>query len=263
LKNEDFIRDLRSELERFLELYMDRPIKNNIGGMGLNHSFAFWRMLRILKPDLVVESGVWKGHSTWLIENALPESRIISFDIKLSKREYVSQKAIYVENDFQYFDWASEDVTNSLILFDDHQNSFNRVVMASFFGFKNMIFEDNYTSDNGDFYTLNHIFSNSGFTDIQLSKKHRRRPRTILRRLYFLPVLTRIGSHQHWLIPANPFDSKFLRSKLSTYELFPRIFDEDGKVADGVQKYIPNFQLPSKMFESNFSYNNISFLSLI
>jgi len=254
--------NLETELQDFIAVYSTRPINDNSGGMGFNHSFAFWRLLRILKPELIVESGIWKGHSTWLIEVALPESRIIAFDIKLSKREYISSRVKYIESDFQFYDWSSEDLEKSLILLDDHQNSFNRILLANFFGMKRMIFEDNYLADNGDFYSLNHIFSKVGFPDIQLSRKHRKSLRSFLMRALYLPVLQRVGSHQHWLVPANPFDSNNLQSKLVEYQIFPRIFDEHGQVTGEFSNTLLNFTLPNNLGKTHYSYNQITYLEI-
>ena len=48
--------------------------------------FYFYLILKNLKPELIIESGVYKGQSTWLIENTLPNSKIISIDIDLNKK---------------------------------------------------------------------------------------------------------------------------------------------------------------------------------
>jgi len=259
---EKMIENLEFQLQEFFEVYATRPVKDNSGGMGFNHSFAFWRLLRILKPDLIIESGIWKGHSTWLIEVALPESRIIAFDIKLSNREYISSKVEYIESDFQYYDWSSENLENSLILLDDHQNSFNRILLANFYGIKRMIFEDNYLVDNGDFYSLNHIFSKVGFPDIQLSRKHRKSFRSVLMRASYMPLLKKLGSRQHWLVPANPFDSNNLQAKLLEYQIFPRILDENGRVTNELAGSLLNFTLPDNLGETNYSYNQITYLEI-
>lgn len=64
----------------FAEIYARRPIANNQGGMRAPHMFAVFAALRALSPSVVVESGVWKGAGTWLIEQALPNTHIIALD---------------------------------------------------------------------------------------------------------------------------------------------------------------------------------------
>ena len=63
LLNENFLQ----YIDDFLRIYASKPIKQNLGGMWINHSFALYSVLRAIEPKLVVESGVWKGHSTYII----------------------------------------------------------------------------------------------------------------------------------------------------------------------------------------------------
>jgi hypothetical protein len=42
-------------ISEFLPLYLERPNQDNAGGMGINHSFALWSILRQIKPKLFVE----------------------------------------------------------------------------------------------------------------------------------------------------------------------------------------------------------------
>ena len=84
------INQIIMNLENFVKLYKQRPIKNNIGGMGFSNMFFFYLILKMKKPSFVIESGVFKGQSTWLIENTLPKCEILSIDIDLSQREFIS-----------------------------------------------------------------------------------------------------------------------------------------------------------------------------
>jgi len=40
--------------------------------------FASWFMARQLDPEVIIESGVWRGQGTWLLEQACPRAQIIS-----------------------------------------------------------------------------------------------------------------------------------------------------------------------------------------
>ncbi|KAG6480869.1 hypothetical protein ZIOFF_057457 [Zingiber officinale] len=99
-------------------------------GMGFDHSFGLWFMARWLKPDLMIESGAFKGHSTWVLRQAMPETWIIS----LSPR--------HPEN----VDWGSvlmkrgiSDLSQVLVFFDDHQNELKRLKQALTAGFQHLI----------------------------------------------------------------------------------------------------------------------------
>ena len=124
--------------------------------------FAVWFMVKQLSPDLIVESGIWKGQSTWLLEKACPDAKLVSIDLNLGRRQYISDHAIYSDKDFSEHDWS--DVTDrSLVFFDDHQNAYKRLQQCKWFGFKHIIFEDNYPVKQGDCYSLKKAFSNAGF----------------------------------------------------------------------------------------------------
>ena len=150
-------------LDDFTSLYKTRPIKNNKGGMLFTHMFYFYLILKNLKPELVIESGVYKGQSTWLIENTLPNSKIISIDIDLNQREYISKKSEYRSLDFKYNEFKNIP-NNTLVFFDDHVNHLERIKQSNFFGIKNIILEDNYPTNKGDFQTLKQISNNYNFT---------------------------------------------------------------------------------------------------
>ena len=154
--------DILNELGNFIELYEKRPIKNNKGGMQFNNMFFFFIILKIKKPSLVIESGVFKGQSTWLIENTLPKSDIISIDIDLSQRKYVSNKSKYYSTDFKFQD-LSNIPNDTLVFFDDHVNHLERLMEAKFFNIKNIVLEDNYSLDVGDFQTLKQIYNHNTF----------------------------------------------------------------------------------------------------
>ena len=154
--------DILEELENFIQLYEKRPIKNNKGGMLFTQMFYFYFILRKINPELVIESGVYKGQSTWLIEKTLPNSEIIALDIDLNQREYISKKAFYSSKDFRFHNFSK--IPNStLVFFDDHVNHVERIIESNFFNIKNIILEDNYSPGNGDFQTLKQIYNSSTF----------------------------------------------------------------------------------------------------
>ena len=150
------------EIEKFLKIYKNRPIKDNKNGMKINHMFAFFFLLKKLKPKYVIESGVLRGQGTWLIEKTLPNAKIFSIDLNLNTRKYISRKVKYLDTDFKYF---SEKIQpeKTLAFFDDHTCHFERLVQCKFFNIKQIIFEDNYVFGEGDFNSLKHILSRKNF----------------------------------------------------------------------------------------------------
>ncbi|KAG8656406.1 hypothetical protein MANES_04G131400v8 [Manihot esculenta] len=148
-------KDLLKGLEEFVPIYETRPIKNNMyGGMGFDHSFGLWFIARWLKPELTIESGAFKGHSTWKYLKKGPA--------------YVDGNCTYFAGkdflDFESVEWKSvmkrhgfNDFSRVLIFFDDHQNELKRVKQALKAGVEHLVFEDNYDTGTGDHYSLRQI----------------------------------------------------------------------------------------------------------
>ncbi|XP_047941840.1 uncharacterized protein LOC125188823 isoform X2 [Salvia hispanica] len=167
-------KDLLLGLEEFVPIYETRPIKNNMYGMGFDHSFGLWFITRWLKPDLMIESGAFKGHSTWVLRQAMPDTPILSITPRHPEK-YLKKGPAYVDGNCTYFagkdfvdfgsmDWERvlgkhgiQDPTRVLVFFDDHQNELKRLKQAVKAGFKHLVFEDNYDTGTGDHYSLRQI----------------------------------------------------------------------------------------------------------
>jgi len=109
--------EMKSFLPDFIKIYKQRPLKNNSGGMGFNHSFGLYVILKKLKLKNIYESDIYKGHSTWLIENTLENFHLVSIDIDLKLREYVSsnKNIQYYEGDVEELSFKNVDVQNTLV----------------------------------------------------------------------------------------------------------------------------------------------------
>eukprot|EP00268_Persea_americana_P031291 TRINITY_DN3042_c0_g1_i4.p1 TRINITY_DN3042_c0_g1~~TRINITY_DN3042_c0_g1_i4.p1 ORF type:complete len:293 (-),score=55.47 TRINITY_DN3042_c0_g1_i4:307-1185(-) len=143
-------------------------------GMGFDHSFGLWFIARWLKPDLMIESGAFKGHSTWVLRQAMPETQIISLSPRHPEK-YLKKGPAYVDGNCTYFagkdfvDFGSvnwkrvmnkhgvSDLSQVLVFFDDHQNELKRLKQALKAGFRHLVFEDNYDTGTGDHYSLRQI----------------------------------------------------------------------------------------------------------
>jgi hypothetical protein len=156
--------DMESFLPEFIRIYKKRPLKNNSGGMGFNHSFGLYVILKKLKLKNIYESGIYKGHSTWLIENTLENFNLVSIDIDLKLREYISsnKNIQYYEGDVEELSFKNVDVQNTLVYFDDHTNVIERLKFLYSWGIKYAIFEDNYPVGQGDAYSIRKILNKSG-----------------------------------------------------------------------------------------------------
>ena len=152
--------DIQESLDEFLRIYSHRPIRSNAGGMGAPHCFATYFMMKYLDKPYIVESGVWRGQSTWLIETTCPNSELLCIDPNLSMLAYKSAKATYTTQDWSRLTMSQPEDT--LCFFDDHQDAISRIKVASKKGFKHLIFEDNYPTGQGDCASLKQTLEEDG-----------------------------------------------------------------------------------------------------
>jgi hypothetical protein len=185
--------------------------------------FALWFMVSRLKPDLIVESGVWRGQSTWVLEQACPSSEVVSIDIDLTRREYVSGKAVYSDVDFSLQDW-SKATGRSLAFFDDHQDAYLRLQQCKWFGFKSVIFEDNYPAGRGDCYSLKQAFACAGF-DFARPQSRSVRSKLARKLVEVLNIDSTASASRHSRpnMVSNDADATVLRRNLAIYCEFPPV----------------------------------------
>jgi len=143
--------DLVNSLEEFLQVYDKRPIRHNEGGMTSPHMFATWFLCKQLNPKHIIESGIWKGQSSWLLETTCPNASIVSIDPDLQIRRYISPNIQYTVTDFNDMNWDSMDKDETLCFFDDHYGV-DRIKQAAQHGFKHILYEDNYHDGRGNSY---------------------------------------------------------------------------------------------------------------
>ena len=159
--------EIEAGLEEFYKLYNSRPIKDNQGGMKSPHLFNTWLLVKKINPKLIIESGVWKGLGTWILEKAAPDAKILSFDVTYNHLEYSSEKVQYFQQDITTINWnklleekyPSIKKEEILIFLDDHQNFLNRIEFVKSIGLTHVLYEDNYPVLQGDTHSPKKILS--------------------------------------------------------------------------------------------------------
>eukprot|EP00667_Euglena_gracilis_P008538 EG_transcript_8633 len=170
---EDLLKDLKYFIQ---EVYPQRPIKVNTFGMRLSHAFGCWFIVKKLQPKYILESGVHRGQSTWLMRQAAPNAKIISMDPRMDMTYWDKGTTYYTGNgvgkagydvkpfkDFSEIDWSFiADKNEAVILWDDHQNEYKRILKAYELGFRHMVFDDNWSPLQGDNYSIKQVCDETG-----------------------------------------------------------------------------------------------------
>lgn len=201
-----------SDLDIFLRDYYFTDIEANGGGMRINDMFSFYFLLNKLKPDVVVESGVWNGLSTKLIRNVLGKNcKIICLDPReIDNTGFIDNNpnTVYYTGK-QFIDFASINLdtykpNTILCFFDDHQNSAQRLLQCIEKGITHVFFNDNYPVGAGSHYSVQHLIDNDTRDKFILGSQYK----------YAINTLPQIDLSKR----------DDLLKKIKTYTVFPNIF---------------------------------------
>ena len=83
----------------------------------------------------------------WLINKLLPETKIVCIEPFLQQVVYRGENSKYITTDFLNLtnEFISKNkAKETLVIFDDHQDAYKRIMHAEKLGFKNFYFDDNY-----------------------------------------------------------------------------------------------------------------------
>jgi len=133
--------------------------------MGLNHQFALYATIREVQPAVIIESGIAKGHNTWLLRHTVgpnvpifsidPGDPLVNYPPALGAggwKDVSGQTRYLTAQNFQDLSFARWDVlipdpsvrARTLVVLDDHQSSIERMKMLRHWGFWWAFYEDNY-----------------------------------------------------------------------------------------------------------------------
>ena len=136
--------DFAAQISEFRDVYLNAPITMNKFGLHFSTGLFLFLIARRRDPTLIVESGVYKGLSTYILSAACPTAELHAFDPNLSELSFRSDNATYHSTDWMDYDVRSGPLQSSLIFFDDHQCQARRVIEAYDRGYRQLIFDDSW-----------------------------------------------------------------------------------------------------------------------
>jgi hypothetical protein len=133
--------DVEHEVRGFFGDYLASPFRGPNGGSRVGNLLWLNLLAKALAPDVIVDSGTFKGASAWALARGNPKARILSFDIDMSHVLLRVPGVDYIQSD-----WTQHPVTgqNILCYFDDHVDQCRRVREAFERGASTLVFDDDY-----------------------------------------------------------------------------------------------------------------------
>lgn len=133
---------LSNDIREFRKIFLSSPFGENHGGANFSTSLILYLSARMLNPDLIVESGVYRGASSYFLRAACPKAEIYAFDTNLKNLVYRSSDVNYIEAD-----WMSENIRclpsrKGLLYLDDHQDQSLRILQSHERGFRHLLLDD-------------------------------------------------------------------------------------------------------------------------
>ena len=140
--------DIENYINEFEDVFLKSPIKEQGSGFGYNEGVFFYTILKIINPTVVIESGIMKGFTTYLIDAATNENcRVYCYDINLENNLYNSKKATYVNTDITK-NVPSIHNEKVVALWDDHTSQIDRLKFSLMHNIEYNFFDDDLSSLN-------------------------------------------------------------------------------------------------------------------
>ena len=123
---------------------------DNEGGMDLVEGTWLYSILQKIKPMCFIESGVWRGFSSWIFDEVNDYcAKHILYDPGFFESGFNNLLKHKVANGHYFYeDFGSTRFSgvakNATIFFDDHQDYLERLLLSYSRGAKYAIFDDNY-----------------------------------------------------------------------------------------------------------------------
>ena len=133
---------LKGKISEYRDVYFNAPVTMNNYGVHFSTGLLLFLIACRRNPGLIVESGVYKGLSTYLLSAACPKAELHAFDPNLNELSFRSTNATYHGTDWMASEIRSFPAKSSLAFFDDHQCQARRIVEAYERGFRHLIFDD-------------------------------------------------------------------------------------------------------------------------
>lgn len=126
----------------YYKIFSKSKVTDLGSGFGFNEGLFLFCIIKLLKPTFIIESGIMRGFTSYIIDAATDENIIMAcYDINFENIQFKSSKATYYNTDI------SENIPNLeghkvLAFWDDHISQLERLIFSLNHKIKFNIFDD-------------------------------------------------------------------------------------------------------------------------
>jgi hypothetical protein len=136
--------DATAEASQFFQDYLGTPFRAQSGGSRFGNLLWLNMLSKSMQPDLIVDSGTYRGGSAWALSRGCPSAQIYSFDVDMSQVEHREPNVRYIEKDWISCEEAFTAGERRLFYFDDHIDQGRRLLEAAQRGATLAVFDDDF-----------------------------------------------------------------------------------------------------------------------
>jgi hypothetical protein len=134
--------DTVEAVRAFFTEWRERPFRGRQGGSRFNNLLWLHLIAKAFDPDVIVDSGTFRGGSAWALNLACPRARTLSFDIDMSQLSWRTAGVNYIPSDWVGHPLDLKPTDRLLCYFDDHLDQVQRLLEAAERGCQLAIFDD-------------------------------------------------------------------------------------------------------------------------
>ena len=140
------IKSNKSEILKFINefqiIFYKSPVRDLGSGFGFNESLILYCLLKKINPTRVIESGVMRGFTTYIIDKATSKKcKISCYDINFDNIVFKSKKAQYFNHDIS-LNYTKSNNEKTFAFWDDHTSHLDRLKFSLKHKIKYNVFDD-------------------------------------------------------------------------------------------------------------------------
>lgn len=136
--------DTTSAVRLFFESWLETPFREQQGGSRFNNLLWLHLIAKSMNPDLIIDSGTFRGASAWALSSGSATARVFSFDVSLVHLALKVPGVHYIEADWSTVSLAAHAGNRILAYFDDHVDQIRRLIESQERSCNVVIFDDDF-----------------------------------------------------------------------------------------------------------------------